>query len=162
MDRLAKEQGSAFDCLIIHDVDHLITDDRMIYSCEGSPRHLSVAISKYNYRLRRRLIENESKFDVQTPLLQVHRRRFRHHSRAIRNYQRLFECLLGLGRRRRRLLQSVSVKCFLTSSILIFFRLDSHNLTIRRPSRSLWRYRTIKHVRDKENPVNDCDLYRQK
>lgn len=86
MDSLMKERGDAFDCLIIHDVDHLITDDWMIYSCEESPRHLSVAISKYNYRLSRRTIGKGTKLDVQTSLLQVHRRRIRYHSRTISNY----------------------------------------------------------------------------
>ena len=54
IDRIIKERGSAFNCLIVHDVDHLVTDDRMIYSCNASPQHLSVAATKFNYKLSRR------------------------------------------------------------------------------------------------------------
>ncbi|CAI2733605.1 unnamed protein product [Schistosoma spindalis] len=40
-----------FDCFIFHDVDLLPEDDRNIYRCSEQPRHLSVLIDQYNYRL---------------------------------------------------------------------------------------------------------------
>ncbi|XP_074646324.1 beta-1,4-N-acetylgalactosaminyltransferase bre-4-like isoform X2 [Tubulanus polymorphus] len=40
-----------FQCYVFHDVDLLPEDDRNIYSCPEQPRHLSVAIDKFNYRL---------------------------------------------------------------------------------------------------------------
>lgn len=41
-----------FDCVIFHDVDLLPEDDRIMYSCpKHKPRHLSVAIDKYNYKM---------------------------------------------------------------------------------------------------------------
>lgn len=41
-----------FDCVVFHDVDLLPEDDRIMYSCPYyKPRHLSVAIDKYGYRM---------------------------------------------------------------------------------------------------------------
>ncbi|CAH8649819.1 unnamed protein product [Schistosoma rodhaini] len=40
-----------FDCFIFHDVDLLPEDDRNIYRCSEQPRHLSVSIDQYNYKL---------------------------------------------------------------------------------------------------------------
>ena len=41
-----------FDCVIFHDVDLLPEDDRIMYSCPlERPRHLSVAIDKFNYKI---------------------------------------------------------------------------------------------------------------
>jgi len=42
---------SAFDCYIFHDVDMLPEDDRNIYSCSKSPRHVGAYINKWNYKL---------------------------------------------------------------------------------------------------------------
>ncbi|XP_045138988.1 beta-1,4-galactosyltransferase 2-like isoform X2 [Portunus trituberculatus] len=41
----------AFDCLVLHDVDLLPEDDRNLYTCLEPPRHMSVAMSTYDYRL---------------------------------------------------------------------------------------------------------------
>jgi hypothetical protein len=38
-------------CFIMHDVDLLLIDDRNMYSCPMHPRHLSVAIDKFNFYL---------------------------------------------------------------------------------------------------------------
>ena len=39
-------------CFIFHDVDLLPEDDRNLYTCPASnPRHMSVAVSKWNYKL---------------------------------------------------------------------------------------------------------------
>ncbi|CAF0819101.1 unnamed protein product [Brachionus calyciflorus] len=41
-----------FDCIIYHDVDLLPEDDRILYSCPSAkPRHLSVAIDKFKYKI---------------------------------------------------------------------------------------------------------------
>ena len=41
-----------FDCYIFHDVDMLPEDDRNIYACAKTPRHLGAYIKKYDYRYR--------------------------------------------------------------------------------------------------------------
>lgn len=38
-----------FQCFVFHDVDLIPEDDRNMYSCPPSPRHMSVAIDKFNY-----------------------------------------------------------------------------------------------------------------
>ncbi|XP_050537441.1 beta-1,4-N-acetylgalactosaminyltransferase bre-4-like [Daktulosphaira vitifoliae] len=40
-----------FDCFFFHDVDLIPENDRNIYSCPEQPRHMSVAIDKFNYNL---------------------------------------------------------------------------------------------------------------
>ena len=40
-----------FNCFVFHDVDLLPEDDRILYTCSDQPRHLSVAIDKFNYAL---------------------------------------------------------------------------------------------------------------
>ncbi|KAM7430624.1 hypothetical protein ABFA07_018699 [Porites harrisoni] len=40
-----------YECFIFHDIDLIPEDDRNEYSCPSSPRHLSVAIDKFSYRL---------------------------------------------------------------------------------------------------------------
>ncbi|CAB4023846.1 beta-1,4-N-acetylgalactosaminyltransferase bre-4-like, partial [Paramuricea clavata] len=40
-----------FQCFVFHDVDLLLEDDRNYYGCALNPRHLSVAVDKFGYRL---------------------------------------------------------------------------------------------------------------
>ncbi|GMT00661.1 hypothetical protein PENTCL1PPCAC_22835, partial [Pristionchus entomophagus] len=40
-----------WDCFVFHDVDLLPEDDRNVYSCPAQPRHMSVAVDKFNYKL---------------------------------------------------------------------------------------------------------------
>ncbi|WKX91042.1 hypothetical protein Q1695_009684 [Nippostrongylus brasiliensis] len=40
-----------WECFIFHDVDLLPEDDRNLYSCPTIPRHMSVAVDKFNYKL---------------------------------------------------------------------------------------------------------------
>ncbi|XP_064629552.1 beta-1,4-N-acetylgalactosaminyltransferase bre-4-like isoform X3 [Lineus longissimus] len=40
-----------YDCTVFHDVDLLPEDDRNLYSCPEQPRHLSVAIDVFAYKL---------------------------------------------------------------------------------------------------------------
>ena len=42
---------STWDCFVFHDVDLLPEDDRNLYTCPASPRHMSVAVDKFKYRL---------------------------------------------------------------------------------------------------------------
>lgn len=42
----------AYACYIFHDVDLIPEDDRNLYTCPRQPRHMSVAIDKFNYRLQ--------------------------------------------------------------------------------------------------------------
>ena len=41
----------SFNCVIFHDVDLIPEDDRNMYTCSTRPKHLSVGIDKFNYRL---------------------------------------------------------------------------------------------------------------
>ncbi|KAK6058752.1 N-acetyllactosaminide 3-alpha-galactosyltransferase [Cooperia oncophora] len=45
-----------WQCFIFHDVDLLPEDDRNLYSCPTIPRHMSVAVDKFNYQLPYRSI----------------------------------------------------------------------------------------------------------
>ncbi|KAI6232944.1 Beta-1,4-N-acetylgalactosaminyltransferase bre-4 [Aphelenchoides fujianensis] len=38
-------------CMIFHDIDLLPEDDRNLYSCPDQPRHMSVAVDKFGYKL---------------------------------------------------------------------------------------------------------------
>ncbi|CAI5437876.1 unnamed protein product [Caenorhabditis angaria] len=40
-----------WQCFIFHDVDLLPEDDRNLYTCPVTPRHMSVAVDKFNYKL---------------------------------------------------------------------------------------------------------------
>ena len=47
------EASALYDwqCYIFHDVDLLPEDDRNLYTCPDQPRHMSVAVDKFNYKL---------------------------------------------------------------------------------------------------------------
>lgn len=38
-----------WDCVIFHDVDHLMENDRNYYGCTDMPRHFAVQLDKYSY-----------------------------------------------------------------------------------------------------------------
>ncbi|ENN77797.1 beta-1,4-N-acetylgalactosaminyltransferase bre-4 isoform X3 [Dendroctonus ponderosae] len=44
-------KARTYDCFIFHDVDLLPEDDRNLYTCPEQPRHMSVAVDMFNYRL---------------------------------------------------------------------------------------------------------------
>ena len=46
----ALKLNKEFDCFIFTDVDLLPEDDRNYYGCPNSPRHMSVAVDKFNYK----------------------------------------------------------------------------------------------------------------
>ena len=54
---LEAKEASDWDCFVFHDVDLLPEDDRNLYACapEG-PRHLSVAVNTFKYRLPYQMI----------------------------------------------------------------------------------------------------------
>ena len=47
----AVKQHSDYQCYIFHDVDLLPEDDRNLYTCPIQPRHMSVSIDSFLYRL---------------------------------------------------------------------------------------------------------------
>ncbi|XP_048769557.1 beta-1,4-N-acetylgalactosaminyltransferase bre-4-like isoform X2 [Ostrea edulis] len=48
---LEASQEYDYDCYIFHDVDLLPENDYNLYRCSDLPRHMSVAIDKFNYKL---------------------------------------------------------------------------------------------------------------
>ena len=47
----ANRDGSRdWQCFAMHDVDMYMEDDRNVYACPIMPRHLTVAIDKFQYR----------------------------------------------------------------------------------------------------------------
>ncbi|XP_039590961.1 beta-1,4-galactosyltransferase 5 [Polypterus senegalus] len=40
-----------WDCMIFHDVDHILENDRNYYGCKDMPRHFAVKLDKYSYLL---------------------------------------------------------------------------------------------------------------
>ena len=38
-----------WNCLVFHDVDHLMENDRNYYGCNDMPRHFAVKLNKYSY-----------------------------------------------------------------------------------------------------------------
>jgi len=46
-----KLSANKWDCFIFHDVDLIPEDERNIYSCSEQPRHMSSAVSTFNYKL---------------------------------------------------------------------------------------------------------------
>ncbi|ESO83434.1 hypothetical protein LOTGIDRAFT_133456, partial [Lottia gigantea] len=40
-----------YQCFVFHDVDLIPENDKNIYSCPESPRHMSVAVDKFSYKL---------------------------------------------------------------------------------------------------------------
>ncbi|KAG9332613.1 hypothetical protein JZ751_014711, partial [Albula glossodonta] len=40
-----------WDCMVFHDVDHILENDRNYYGCKDMPRHFAVKLNKYYYML---------------------------------------------------------------------------------------------------------------
>jgi N-terminal region of glycosyl transferase group 7 len=38
------------NCVMFHDVDHLLEDDRMLMNCGPQPHHYAFALQRWNYR----------------------------------------------------------------------------------------------------------------
>ena len=43
------------NCVMFHDVDHLLEDDRALMYCGPNPRHYAAAMDEWNYRSEQRL-----------------------------------------------------------------------------------------------------------
>lgn len=39
-----------YNCFVFHDVDMIPEDDRNLYSCSIFPKHMSVAVDKFDYQ----------------------------------------------------------------------------------------------------------------
>ena len=39
-----------YNCFVFHDVDMIPEDDRNLYSCSILPKHMSVAVDKFDYQ----------------------------------------------------------------------------------------------------------------
>jgi len=48
----ASTRFPAMDCVMFHDVDHLLEDDRALMNCGQQPHHYAAAIDEWNYRSR--------------------------------------------------------------------------------------------------------------
>ena len=46
-----KMSKNMWDCFVFHDIDLLPEDRRNIYSCPEYPKHMSSAVSKFDYKL---------------------------------------------------------------------------------------------------------------
>ena len=43
-------KSASYDCVIFHDVDMLLEDDRHIYRCSDNIRHMGAYVNKFGYR----------------------------------------------------------------------------------------------------------------
>ncbi|XP_055346163.1 beta-1,4-N-acetylgalactosaminyltransferase bre-4-like isoform X2 [Paramacrobiotus metropolitanus] len=63
---LEAQKAGRYTCFIFHDVDLLPEQDNNMYHCSAQPRHLSVAVDKFNYTLPyKQLIGGASAFTVE-------------------------------------------------------------------------------------------------
>ena len=46
---LTSMKYDSYSCVIFHDVDMLLEDDRHIYRCSDNIRHMGVNVDKFNY-----------------------------------------------------------------------------------------------------------------
>ena len=46
----SSERFAAMDCVMFHDVDHLLEDDRALMNCGQQPHHYAAAMDEWNYR----------------------------------------------------------------------------------------------------------------
>ncbi|CAH0589188.1 unnamed protein product [Chrysodeixis includens] len=53
---LESQRFGSWDCLIFHDVDLIPEDERISYSCQDNPTHMSPAVEAFGYKLPYRLI----------------------------------------------------------------------------------------------------------
>ncbi len=47
--QFARKYMPDMDCIIFHDVDTLPEDDRNLYACYKTPRHVAVYLDKFGY-----------------------------------------------------------------------------------------------------------------
>jgi len=47
----ASKRFAPMDCVMFHDVDHMLEDDRALMNCGAQPHHYAAAMDEWNYRL---------------------------------------------------------------------------------------------------------------
>ena len=95
-----------FNCLVFHDVDLLPEDDRILYTCSDQPRHLSVAVDKFKYKLPYKGAILWPKVGTSLYFVRDFRRRLRDDAYSVPDGQWVLKPVLGLGRRGRRHVQT--------------------------------------------------------
>ena len=46
----ASRRFAEMDCVMFHDVDHMLEDDRALMNCGQQPHHYATAVDEWNYR----------------------------------------------------------------------------------------------------------------
>lgn len=59
-----KTTSDKWDCFMFHDVDLIPEEDRNIYSCPETPRHMSSAVSKFKYKYLTFKISRPTNFGI--------------------------------------------------------------------------------------------------
>ena len=128
-------------CAIFHDVDLLPEDDRNLYSCPEQPRHLSVAVDKFKYRLPYKGIFGGAtavrvdQFRYQLPI----RMKSLHCFRKLNGYSNMF---WGWG----------------GEDDDMSKRISHHKMKIIRYQNNIARYKMIKHKQEKANKLRQSYL----
>ncbi|EEC06029.1 beta-1,4-galactosyltransferase, putative [Ixodes scapularis] len=146
-----------FQCFVFHDVDLIPEDDRNMYSCPPSPRHMSVAIDKFNYTINHKhmkIIRPPASVARYTMIKHIHRPESPDNIRL--PYQMLVGGVFAIKRE-----HFLKVNGF--SNLYwgwggedddMAYRINHKHMKIIRPPASVARYTMIKHIHRPESPDN--------
>lgn len=159
-----------WDCFIFHDIDLLPMDDRNLYTCPDQPRHMSVAVDTMGFKYDHKYLT----FDMRCMCISIRYRlsipfqvavqfdfwrRIRNDGQTIPNRKWIFEFVLGMGRRRRWHVKSVSGQLlipfrarFCIDIESISFRLKHVGYHIARYPVNIARYTMLSHRKERANP----------